>query len=187
MQPLRSVRLRSVKPPPWASTIGRANTRPMPEPPGLVVKNGTNRLSDPAAPRASSITLMRIRPFASDHCTCTPPRCGNAASESVISIPLQGVGQNDQVADVQASAYLDLTHATTTQLRRNTQRAIAVRIESEPLRLSTRKLWRERDVAQLGFRNARFRHKIAGLFNARQVITSTDRCLTSAGCHANPY
>ena len=43
-QPVRSSRFSRIRLPPCASAICRLSTRPMPEPPGLVVKNGTNRL-----------------------------------------------------------------------------------------------------------------------------------------------
>ena len=45
MQPGPSARFSSVSAPPWPSAICRLSTKPMPEPPGLVVKNGTNRLA----------------------------------------------------------------------------------------------------------------------------------------------
>ena len=38
--------------PPWASAICRLSTSPMPEPPGLVVKNGTKRFARVREPRA---------------------------------------------------------------------------------------------------------------------------------------
>ena len=54
--PRWSVRFSSCRLPPWASAICRLRTRPMPEPPGLVVKNGTNRLPVFASPGPSSST-----------------------------------------------------------------------------------------------------------------------------------
>ena len=48
------VRFSSVSVPPWPSAICRLSTRPMPEPPGLVVKNGTNRLPVFCSPGPSS-------------------------------------------------------------------------------------------------------------------------------------
>ena len=41
----RPARFSRVSAPPWASAIWRDSTRPMPEPSGLVVKKGTNRLA----------------------------------------------------------------------------------------------------------------------------------------------
>ena len=49
-----SVRFSSISAPPWPSAICRLNTSPMPEPPGLVVKNGTKRLAVPERPGPSS-------------------------------------------------------------------------------------------------------------------------------------
>src|SRR5437016_5547126 len=42
--PLRSVRLLTLSEPPCASAIWRLSAKPIPDPWGLVVKNGTNRL-----------------------------------------------------------------------------------------------------------------------------------------------
>ena len=50
----------SLSEPSWASAIWRQSTRPMPEPPGLVVKNGTNRLDVFESPGPSSSTQMSI-------------------------------------------------------------------------------------------------------------------------------
>ena len=51
-----SSRLRSVSVPPCASATWRASTSPIPLPPGLVVKKGTNRLSGFATPGPLSFT-----------------------------------------------------------------------------------------------------------------------------------
>ena len=50
----------SVSDPPCASAICRHSTRPMPEPPGLVVKNGTNRFDVFDRPGPSSSTQMSM-------------------------------------------------------------------------------------------------------------------------------
>ena len=56
-QPPTSERFSSVSAPPCASAICRHRTRPMPDPPGLVVKNGTNRLRVLESPGPSSSTV----------------------------------------------------------------------------------------------------------------------------------
>src|SRR4029077_6506745 len=55
-QPRRDSRFSSVSEPPWASAICRLRTSPMPEPLGLVVKNGTNKLVGLGMPGPSSCT-----------------------------------------------------------------------------------------------------------------------------------
>src|SRR6476660_8192065 len=57
-EPMR--RFSSVNAPPCASAICRLSTRPIPDPPGLVVKNGTNRLPVLERPGPSSSTLISI-------------------------------------------------------------------------------------------------------------------------------
>src|SRR6266508_6108009 len=59
-QPVRSSRFSSIRLPPWASAICRLRTRPIPDPPGLVVKNGTNRLPVFDNPGPSSSTHSSI-------------------------------------------------------------------------------------------------------------------------------
>ena len=54
---MASSRFRSVSVPPWASATWRASTSPIPLPPGLVVKKGTNRLSGFATPGAVVLHL----------------------------------------------------------------------------------------------------------------------------------
>ena len=56
IHPLCSCLFSRVSVPPWASAIWRLSTRPIPEPPGLVVKNGTKRLAGFEMPGPSSIT-----------------------------------------------------------------------------------------------------------------------------------
>ena len=57
-QPDDPARFSRVSDPPWASAIWRLSARPMPEPPGFVVKKGTNRFVAPEMPGPSS--SMRI-------------------------------------------------------------------------------------------------------------------------------
>ena len=57
-QPGPSGALRRVSEPPWASAIWRLSTRPIPEPPRLVVKKGTNRLAVLGRPGPSSRTVI---------------------------------------------------------------------------------------------------------------------------------
>ena len=58
--PRRSLRFSSCRLPPCASAICRLRTSPMPEPPGLVVKNGTNRL--PVFPSPGPRLRPTVRP-----------------------------------------------------------------------------------------------------------------------------
>src|SRR6185436_4804647 len=83
-QPRRSVRFSSVRLPPCASAIWRLRTSPMPEPPGLVVKNGTKRLPVLDNPGPSSSTHNSIaggyEPARRCHPTLTPPPVSRTAS-----------------------------------------------------------------------------------------------------------
>jgi len=62
------------------SAIWRLKTRPMPEPPGLVVKNGTKRLAVPARPGPSSVTqISTIAPSRRQPAATDPPVMSEAS------------------------------------------------------------------------------------------------------------
>ena len=65
--PRRSTRLSSDSDPPCASAICRQSTRPMPDPCGFVVKNGTKRFALFAKPGPSSSTITASVPFCRCH------------------------------------------------------------------------------------------------------------------------
>src|SRR5262245_19075049 len=73
-QPRASVRFSSANVPPCASAIWRQSARPIPEPVGLVVKNGTNRFDVSGSPGPSSSTV-----------TCRPP---STFCQSIHTLPL---------------------------------------------------------------------------------------------------
>src|SRR5262249_35468411 len=77
------LRLTSVSEPPCASAICRLSTRPMPEPPGFVVKNGTNRLVVLARPGPSSSIQTSTCPGAAVHPVITCPWVSIAASTAL--------------------------------------------------------------------------------------------------------
>ena len=83
-QPRASSRFSRVSAPPCASAIWRQSTSPIPEPPGLVVKNGTNRLAvfDRPGPSSSIVTSMAGGVDAGTRLqlTVTPPPVSDAAS-----------------------------------------------------------------------------------------------------------
>src|SRR5579859_1493226 len=81
--PRLSRRFCSVSVPPCASAIWRLSTRPMPDPPGLVVKKGTNRLAVFEIPGPSSSTDTSRYELYRAHVTVTPPPVSWAASAAL--------------------------------------------------------------------------------------------------------
>ena len=85
--PRPSVRFSSFSDPSCASAICRHSTRPMPDPPGLVVKNGTNRLVVFDKPGPSSSTQMstpwrvRRQPTVTDAAADFETRVGGVANQ----------------------------------------------------------------------------------------------------------
>ena len=90
-QPRASLRFSSVSDPPWPSAICRHRTRPMPDPPGLVVKKGTNRFDVLARPGPSSSTAI------SRFALRAPPAHGDGAAANFEA----GVGGVAQQVDQQ--------------------------------------------------------------------------------------
>ena len=80
--PRAARRLRSTSEPPWASAICRASTRPMPEPSGLVVKNGTNRLPVFDRPGPSSSTQSSMDGGDDPGTRCQPIRTAPPVSRT---------------------------------------------------------------------------------------------------------
>src|SRR5882724_8365095 len=77
--PEAPARFESVSAPPCASAIWRLSASPMPDPPGLVVKNGTNRFVVPASPGpSSSMRTSTLLPFLRQPMV-TPPPVSSAA------------------------------------------------------------------------------------------------------------
>ena len=72
-QPRASVRFASTRVPECASAICRDSTSPIPVPPGLVVKNGTNRFAESGRPGPSSCTVSSNESSRVVHFTRTPP------------------------------------------------------------------------------------------------------------------
>ena len=73
-QPVRSSRFSRISEPPCPSAIWRQSTRPIPEPPGFVVKNGTNRLPVFDSPGPSSSTHNSIAAGETPGSRCQPTR-----------------------------------------------------------------------------------------------------------------
>ena len=81
MQPGASPRFSSVRAPAWPSAICRLSTSPMPDPPGLVVKKGTNRLAVPERPGPSSVTqISTMAPSRRQPAPTTPPVASDASA-----------------------------------------------------------------------------------------------------------
>src|SRR5205085_5160383 len=70
-QPRPRARFSSVSVPPCASAIWRESTRPIPDPPGFVVKKGTKRFAVFARPKPSSSTQISTWPPCAPHPTRT--------------------------------------------------------------------------------------------------------------------
>ncbi len=78
-------RFASVNVPPCASAICRERARPIPEPPGLVVKNGTNKFVGFMIPSPSSRTKISTHSPASFQPMVTAPRVASDASAALCS------------------------------------------------------------------------------------------------------
>ena len=92
-QPVRSSRFSSIRLPPCASAICRLSTSPIPEPPGLVVKNGTNRLPVFDSPGPSSSTHSSIVGGDDPGSRCQPTRTPPPVSRDRIDGVAQQVDQ----------------------------------------------------------------------------------------------
>src|SRR5688572_9956795 len=83
--PVLSLRDCRARVPRWASAIWRLSTRPMPEPPGLVVKKGTKRFLVSATPGPSSVITISTWRAWRRQVTSTWPPVSVAASTALRS------------------------------------------------------------------------------------------------------
>jgi len=82
-QPRPLARFSSVSIPPWPSAICRLSARPMPDPPGLVVKNGTKRFEVLGNPGPSSSTETSRKELFTRQVTSAPPPVSIDASTAL--------------------------------------------------------------------------------------------------------
>src|SRR5665213_2494065 len=76
----------SVRPPPCASAICRLRTNPIPDPPGLVVKNGTKRFVVSGRPYPSSRTETSRYEPSLVQLIVTPPPVSSDASAAFLTM-----------------------------------------------------------------------------------------------------
>src|SRR5262245_7966780 len=82
-QPRPLARFSIVSIPPWPSAICRLSARPMPDPPGLVVKNGTKRFEVLGNPGPSSSTETSRKELLTRQVSRAPPPVSIDASTAL--------------------------------------------------------------------------------------------------------